>query len=341
MNYSPAPSPLSPSASATGRRTRRRNRPTHHRGRGLPAEPGEHPSPQPPPPDRGRGLPRRSRGGQRRCPLTLCGGKEAGWDRDQPPAHAARPSPSKGWGTGGGGAIARYARGRDYHDVLKPRLWALVRFLEERLGRSVAARVFVDSGPCSERAVAQRAGLGFFGKNTNLLTCPPARGCCWGAALTDVALPADPPLAADCGTCTPASTPARPGRSPAPAGRRPPLHQLPDHRASRAPYRDDAARRGRLAVRLRRVPGGLPLEPLRRSYAGAGLFAPTAAPGPRSTQPPCWRWTRRRTRKWLRGSPLKRAKRQGLRRNAALVLGTGTLPRRRARSPPPAMILTR
>jgi len=98
--------------------------------------------------------------------------------------------------------VARYARGRDYHDVLKPRLWALVRFLEAGVGRPVAARVFVDDGPCPDRAVAQRAGLGFFGKNTNLLTRTHGSYVLLGAALTDVPLPPDPPAVGDCGACT-------------------------------------------------------------------------------------------------------------------------------------------
>ena len=84
---------------------------------------------------------------------------------------------------------ARYARGRDTTTCSEPRLWALVRFLEAASRASAAARVFVDDGPCPDRAVAQRAGLGFFGKNTNLLTRTHGSYVLLGAALTDVPLP--------------------------------------------------------------------------------------------------------------------------------------------------------
>ncbi len=67
------------------------------------------------------------------------------------------------------GRVARYAWGLDYHDVVKPRLQMLVRKIEEIAGREIHARCFVDAVPLLERALAARAGLGFFGKNTNLL----------------------------------------------------------------------------------------------------------------------------------------------------------------------------
>jgi epoxyqueuosine reductase len=68
------------------------------------------------------------------------------------------------------GRIARYAWGRDYHDVLKRKLFQIVDYLEQATGRRPRFRYFVDSGPLAERAVARRAGLGSPGKNTCLLT---------------------------------------------------------------------------------------------------------------------------------------------------------------------------
>lgn len=68
------------------------------------------------------------------------------------------------------GRIARYAWGRDYHDVLKKKLFQIVDYLEQATGRRPRFRYFVDSGPLAERAVARRAGLGSPGKNTCLLT---------------------------------------------------------------------------------------------------------------------------------------------------------------------------
>lgn len=70
----------------------------------------------------------------------------------------------------GEGRIARYAWGRDYHEVIPPRLWTLVARIEEWIGRKVQARCFVDAVPLLERAVARRAGLGRIGFNSCLIT---------------------------------------------------------------------------------------------------------------------------------------------------------------------------
>ncbi|TME93569.1 MAG: tRNA epoxyqueuosine(34) reductase QueG [Chloroflexi bacterium] len=99
-----------------------------------------------------------------------------------------------------GGRIARYAWGDDYHDVMKTRLRALGSFLDERVGGDSRSRVFVDDGPLVERDAAVRAGLGFRGKNTNLLT-PIGSFVFLGALLTDVELEFDAPITRDCGSC--------------------------------------------------------------------------------------------------------------------------------------------
>lgn len=67
------------------------------------------------------------------------------------------------------GLIASYAWGDDYHDVLTPRLHELAAFAEAQLGAEVAHRAYVDTGPLLEREIAAGAGLGFVGKNTNLI----------------------------------------------------------------------------------------------------------------------------------------------------------------------------
>src|SRR6266536_3418437 len=107
--------------------------------------------------------------------------------------------------------IARYAWGDDYHDALKTRLKLLQSYLAERSDASRSAqrgadgacpsRVFVDSGPLVERDAAVRAGLGFRGKNTNLLTAIGSY-VFLGALLTTVELDFDEPITKDCGTCT-------------------------------------------------------------------------------------------------------------------------------------------
>jgi epoxyqueuosine reductase len=100
------------------------------------------------------------------------------------------------------GRVARYAWGLDYHDVVKPRLRALVSKIEQLVARPIHARCFVDAVPLLERAVAARAGLGFFGKNTNLLQ---PRGGSWfflSEILLDLELPADNrQIKISCGTC--------------------------------------------------------------------------------------------------------------------------------------------
>jgi epoxyqueuosine reductase len=101
---------------------------------------------------------------------------------------------------GPGGRVARYAWGADYHDAMKSRLRALVDWLSDRLARQVRSRVFVDDGPLVERDAALRAGVGFRGKNTNLLT-PIGSYVFLGALLTDVELDFDQPVQKDCGTC--------------------------------------------------------------------------------------------------------------------------------------------
>jgi epoxyqueuosine reductase len=100
------------------------------------------------------------------------------------------------------GRVARYAWGRDYHDVVKPRLQALAARIEKLAARSIHARCFVDAVPLLERAVAARAGVGFFGKNTNLLQPRSGSWFFLSEILLDLELPADNHLTkVSCGSC--------------------------------------------------------------------------------------------------------------------------------------------
>ena len=101
------------------------------------------------------------------------------------------------------GPVARYARGDDYHDVMNERLRELHRRIERDAGREVRGKPYVDTGPLLERDLARRAGLGWFGKNTNLIN--PERGSFFflGALVVDLELAVDASFEADrCGTCT-------------------------------------------------------------------------------------------------------------------------------------------
>ncbi len=98
--------------------------------------------------------------------------------------------------------IARYARGRDYHHLVRDRLETLARRLEDLAGEAFRHRAYVDTGPILERELAKRAGLGWFGKNTMLIH--PRRGSYFflGVLLTDLPLAASTPFRDDhCGIC--------------------------------------------------------------------------------------------------------------------------------------------
>jgi epoxyqueuosine reductase len=98
-----------------------------------------------------------------------------------------------------GPRVARYARGRDYHDVMRPRLRELATFIDRAAG--ARSRAAVDTSAVLERDLAARAGLGWIGKNTNLLS--PALGSYFfiGVVLTTAELPHDAAQPDRCGTC--------------------------------------------------------------------------------------------------------------------------------------------
>jgi epoxyqueuosine reductase len=105
--------------------------------------------------------------------------------------------------TPGTGRVAKYARARDYHHVLAAPLRALAETLQALGGPDTIARAYVDAGPVPERELAQRAGLGWIGKNTMLID--PARGSFTfiGSILTDLPLVTDDAFDLDrCGSCT-------------------------------------------------------------------------------------------------------------------------------------------
>jgi len=101
------------------------------------------------------------------------------------------------------GKIASYAWGTDYHDLLPGRLQSLLAFIEAQVGHPIPHRAYTDTGPLLERDLAQRAGLGWVGKNTCLIH--PRHGSYFLLAelLLEIELEPDSPFEADhCGSCT-------------------------------------------------------------------------------------------------------------------------------------------
>jgi len=101
------------------------------------------------------------------------------------------------------GFISRYALGRDYHKLLRKRLQQLADKIEDYIQpNSGDYRVFVDSAPVLEKAIAEKAGLGWIGKHTNLLDRDAGSWFFLGEIYTNLPLPTDVPVKEHCGSCT-------------------------------------------------------------------------------------------------------------------------------------------
>jgi epoxyqueuosine reductase len=116
------------------------------------------------------------------------------WPSDAADAEATLADPSVAY-------VSRYALGRDYHKLMRSRLQTLC----ERIQRAIGAfghRVFTDSAPVLEKALARNAGLGWIGKHTNLIDSASGSYFFLGEIYLDLNLPADEPSTAHCGTCS-------------------------------------------------------------------------------------------------------------------------------------------
>ncbi|MCU0649178.1 MAG: tRNA epoxyqueuosine(34) reductase QueG [Gemmatimonadaceae bacterium] len=228
-------------------------------------------------------------------------------------------------GTEPSGPIARYARGDDYHDVMRERLRALIPWLATELGRAIDARPYVDSGPLLERDLARRAGLGWFGKNTMLIN--PRQGSFFflGALVVDVALPIDAPFDADrCGSCTRCLDACPTQAFPAP--------RVLD--ATRCISYWTIEHRGEIPAPMRALIGELlfgcdicqEVCPWNVRFAMPSrepAFAPRAAVAGKDARTLATEWLamdEATYRETFRGSAITRAKLEGVRRNAAIVL---------------------
>jgi len=130
------------------------------------------------------------------------GSQRAAWDPAPDALHQALAPVLRGRPAEPAGRIARYAVGSDYHVGLRRRLEALADDLR-RAGLAAGETAYVDDRPLAERALAARAGLGWIGKNTNLLTHAPAGSWVFlGAILSSADLPVDEPIRTTCGSCT-------------------------------------------------------------------------------------------------------------------------------------------
>ncbi len=226
----------------------------------------------------------------------------------------------------GRGRIARYAWGDDYHDLLRARGNGLAAWLERRVPGS-RARAVVDSAPLAERDFAWLAGLGWFGKNTMLIDPRAGSYFLLSAVLTDVPLPAEESITTDhCGTCTACLDACPTGALPAPrvldATRCISALSIEDHGPVPAAFRSglgdwlfgcDICQE--VCPWNRHPPGST--EPAFQPRGGETSLDTTEILALDETA----------FRRRFRGSPILRAKRGGLARSAALVLGNRPLPR--------------
>ena len=116
------------------------------------------------------------------------------WPGDAAPADAVLTDPTLGY-------VSRYALGRDYHKVMRRMLQRLADAITERIG-PFGYRVFVDSAPVLEKALARNAGLGWIGKHTNLMARDAGSYFFLGEIYTDLPLPVDDPVRTHCGECS-------------------------------------------------------------------------------------------------------------------------------------------
>jgi epoxyqueuosine reductase len=215
--------------------------------------------------------------------------------------------------------IARYAWGDDYHDVIGARLGLLLAWMREQSPEPFDARAYVDTGPVQERVYAQHAGVGWIGKNTCVINPELGSWVFLAAIICSLPLDVDAPSLDQCGTCTLC------------------LEACPTEALVAPGVLDSARCISYLTIELR---GDIPEG--HRAAAGSHVYGcdicqevcPWNAVAPQSADP-AWQpraaWDRvdlltlsrqsdDELTVALRGSPMKRTKVQGLRRNIALAL---------------------
>ena len=218
------------------------------------------------------------------------------------------------------GIIARYARFADYHDILRERLKALTDFIDLVADRKVRSLWYVDTGPILERDFAQRAGLGFVGKHTNIISRKLGNWVFLSEVLTTLELEPDLPEKNHCGSCTRCLT------------------ACPTN-AITAPFQLDARKcisyltielKGSIPVEFRSAIGNriygcddcLAVCPWNRFARESKLMKPHARPdlaAPDLIE--LLRLDDARFKSHFAGTPMLRTKRRGILRNACVALG--------------------
>ena len=235
------------------------------------------------------------------------------WPADAADADAVLADPSLGY-------LSRYALGRDYHKVMRAALARLAAAIAARMPHEY--RVFVDSGPVLEKALARNAGLGWIGKHTNLIARDAGSYFFLGEILTDLPLPVDAAASAHCGSCS-ACMPACPTQ------------------AIVAPHQLDARRcisyltielRGTIPVELRSAIGNriygcddcqlvCPWNKFARTASHPDFKIRHGLDAPRLTD--LIAWTREDFESRFEGSAVRRIGHEAFIRNVAVALGNG------------------
>lgn len=229
------------------------------------------------------------------------------------PAETAPPSPGTGF-------VARYARHTDYHDALAERLKILSTFIDSLGGAGTRSLWYVDTGPVLERDLAQRAGIGFVGKHTGVISRRLGNWILLSEILTTVELEPDPPELNRCGSCTRciAACPTGAIRGPFQLDARLCISYLTIE--LKGPIPDEL--RPAIGNRLFGCDDCLAVCPWNRFAREAGMMRQharqdLAAPDVRELL----RLDEAEFKRRFQGTPLERSRRRGLLRNACVVLG--------------------